>query len=182
LRPVIRQVTRSSVVFAGVAVLVACGSSTKTSASSSPPASSSAESSSSSAAVTSAAAAAGADQTAIKAVYLAFFKGSTAAAEKVRLLQNGAAFAPVIAAQAKSPLAQSTAVTVSSVTMQSPDRATVVYTVSLGGQPALANQAGMAVREAGSWKVAAVTFCALLSLEGQPPPACANAASASPTG
>jgi hypothetical protein len=170
------------VVLAGVAVLVACGSSTKTSASSSPPASSSAVSSSSSAAVTSGTPAAAADVTAIRDAYVTFFKGTTAAPQKVSLLQNGSAFAPIIAALAKSALAQSTAVTVSSVVLQSPKRATVLYTVSLAGQPALANQTGLAVRESGSWKVAAVTFCALLSLEGQRPPACASAASASPTG
>jgi hypothetical protein len=186
--PVMRQVARQCVPVAGIAVLVAaCSSSSKTSseassASSKPPGSISRASSSPSAGLTSGASAAAADQAAIRDAYVTFFRGTTPAVRKVRLLQNGAAFAAVITAQATSPLAQSTAATVSAVTVQSTDRAVVVYTVTLAGQPALTNQTGVAVRESGSWKVAAVTFCALLTLEGRPPPACAKAASASPTG
>lgn len=111
---------------------------------------------------------------------MTFFDGKTDAATKIGLLQNGATFAPAIKAQADSGLAKSSSAKVGKVTVSSADRAKVVYTVLLGGQPALKDQPGTAVREQGRWKVSAATFCALLTLEGQAPAACPHS-STSPT-
>jgi hypothetical protein len=101
-----------------------------------------------------------------------FFDGSTPAAKKVQLLQNGARFQAVIEAQANSPLAKQTKVKVARVTLLGPARAKVLYTILLAGQPALPNQVGIAVRAHGTWQVSDQSFCALLQLEGAPPPAC----------
>jgi hypothetical protein len=111
----------------------------------------------------------------VKQAWAAFFDGSTPSARKVALLQNGQRFASVIQAEANSPLAKQTKVQVSKVTLVSPTRATVTYTITLGGQPALANQTGTAVLVGGNWQVSDASFCALLSLEGAVPPACRGA-------
>jgi hypothetical protein len=111
----------------------------------------------------------------IERTWSAFFAGSTPAAKKIQLLQNGRRFAPVIEAQAKSPLARQTRATVTSVTLEGPTRAKVVYTISVAGQPALKNQTGTAIRVDGVWKVSDTSFCSLLSLQGSAPPACRGA-------
>lgn len=103
-----------------------------------------------------------------------FFDGSTTADQKIALLENGQAFAATIKAQAGTPMAKSTTATVSKVAAGS-DHATVTFTVLFNGKPALVGQPGSAVLVNGGWKVTAATFCALLTLEGNPPPACATA-------
>ncbi|MCU1492685.1 MAG: hypothetical protein JWO62_449 [Acidimicrobiaceae bacterium] len=108
----------------------------------------------------------------IKADWIAFFAGSTPARRKIALLQNGASFARIIDGQASSPLAKSVAATVSKVTLTSPTRATVRYSLTLGGQPALTNQSGVSVLQGGTWKVGAKSFCALLALEQVKAAAC----------
>jgi hypothetical protein len=108
----------------------------------------------------------------VKRNWIAFFDGSTPASRKVALLQNGQQFAPLIQAEANSPLARQTAVTVSKVTLLSATRANVVYTITLAGQPALKNQVGTAVLVGKTWEVSDQSFCALLGLEGATPPAC----------
>jgi hypothetical protein len=107
--------------------------------------------------------------------WTAFFAGSTPASKKVQLLQDGPRFAPLIEAQAASPLAQQTNAVVTKVTLESPTRAKVVYTIMLAGKPALKNQVGTAVRVGGTWKVGDASFCALLSLQGGTPPVCRHA-------
>ena len=103
----------------------------------------------------------------IIADWKAFFSSKTPASEKVKLVQDGSQFAQVIKAQAGSPMAQGVTASVSSVTLnKAMTRATVVYTISIDGKPALANQKGSAVLQAGTWKVGALSFCALLLLEG----------------
>jgi hypothetical protein len=104
-----------------------------------------------------------------------FFAGSTPASKKVQLLQGGPRFARLIEAQAASPLAQQTKAIVTKVTLESPTRAQVVYTIMIAGKPALKNQLGTAVRVGGTWKVGDASFCALLSLQGGTPPACRHA-------
>jgi len=108
----------------------------------------------------------------IKRVWIEFFSGSTSAAVKIRLLQDGQRLAPVIKAQAGSPLAKQTTVTVKFVTLTGRNTARVVYTIKLAGKPALTNQIGTAVRIGGTWKVGLRSFCRLLALEGPLPPAC----------
>ncbi|WP_067667643.1 hypothetical protein [Nocardia miyunensis] len=116
---------------------------------------------------------------AVTTTYQRFFDGSTSADEKIALLENGEAFAATIKAQAGSSMAKSTTATVSNVASSGTDRADVTFTILFNGKPALAGQSGTAIRTGGAWKVTAATFCALLTLEGNPPPVCA--ASATPT-
>ena len=94
-----------------------------------------------------------------------FFAGTTAAAAKQALLQNGAQFASVLKAQASSAIAQATQAKVSAVKMTSPTTATVTYSIVQGGQVVLPNQQGQAVLANGIWKVSAPSFQALLKLE-----------------
>ncbi len=103
-----------------------------------------------------------------------FFAGTTDADHKIALLENGQEFAATIRAQAGSPIAKSTTATVGSVTSADADHADVHFTVMFNGKPALVAQPGSAVRIDGAWKVTASTFCALLTLEGNPPPICAK--------
>ena len=114
--------------------------------------------------------------TAIKAGWEKFFAGTTPAAKKIPLLENGQQFAQTIQAQAQSPLAKSTTAKVSSVKVTSPNTATVKYSILLGTQVALADQTGRAVLQDGTWKVSAQSFQALLTLEG----AASTSPSASP--
>ena len=104
--------------------------------------------------------------------WIAFFRGSTSADEKAKLLENGDRFASLIEAQAGSPLAKSTKATVASVQPQGATRANVVFTIWLAGKPALKHQVGLAVRAGNVWQVSARSFCALLALQGQVPAAC----------
>ena len=112
-------------------------------------------------------------QAKIKTDWVTFFSGTTPAKTKIALLQNGQSFAAVINSQAKgNPLASSAAAKVSAVTLTSATKATVRYTITVGGQPALVNQKGVAVLQAGTWKVGDQSFCALLALEQTKTPAC----------
>jgi hypothetical protein len=114
----------------------------------------------------------------IKANWEAFFNPKTPVAKRVSLLQNGQVFESIIKAQASSPLASSATSSVSAVTLESPAQAKVVYSILVGGSPALKNQPGVAVYQSGIWKVGDQSFCALLTLEnsGKAPVACPSAA------
>jgi hypothetical protein len=144
-------------------------------ASSSAPPSSSAPASSPAAPSSSAPAAAGGNAKAlITANWEAFFNGSTDAAKKISLLQNGDKFSVIIKAQAGSGLASTAGAKVTAVVVNSATSATVSYNITLSGATALANQTGTAVYEDGIWKVGDVSFCQLLKLEnnGTAPSVC----------
>lgn len=111
-------------------------------------------------------------ETQIKTVWVEFFSPSTPAARRISLLQNGQQFAYVINAQVNSPLAKESAAQVSEVKLTNPETATVTYTVTLAGKPALKNTTGTAVKSGGDWLVSAASFCQLLKLEGSAPPSC----------
>jgi hypothetical protein len=113
----------------------------------------------------------GAAKAQISDAWATFFNGSTPAAERVNLLQNGQRFAPLIQALSHSSLAKQTKATVSSVRVHD-GTATVVYTISLAGKAALKNQTGTAVRVGGMWKVGDKSFCQLVGLQGSVPAAC----------
>jgi len=115
----------------------------------------------------------------IKTNWVAFFNGKTPVAQRVSLLQNGPSYQSIIESQAKLPVAKSATASVSSVTVESPAQAKVVYSILVGGAPALQNQPGVAVYQSGTWKVGDQSFCALLTLEnnGKAPSVCASAAS-----
>ena len=110
----------------------------------------------------------------IKAAYAKFFSSKTPLDTRVALLQNGSKFKPLISALAKNPLASNTSAMVSSVSIQSPIYAKVVYTVNIGGTavPGLKHRQGTAVMENGTWKVGDASFCALVSLQGSTPSVC----------
>jgi hypothetical protein len=123
-------------------------------------------------------------QAQIKQNWESFFSGSTDAATKVGLLQNGAQFQQAIEAQAGSALAKSAGASVTNVVVNG-SQATVTYDVTLGGQSALSDQHGQAILDGGTWKVSDASFCQLLALENGGstsglPPACGAAASGSP--
>ena len=160
--------------------VAACSSSSSPSAggsASSGPAVSSAAPSSpapSSAAPSSPSAAGGNAKAQITANWEAFFNGSTSAAKKISVLQNGDKFSAVIKAQAGSGLASTAGAKVTAVVVNSSTSATVSYDITLSGATALANQTGTAVYEGGMWKVGDVSFCQLLKLEnaGTAPSVC----------
>lgn len=104
--------------------------------------------------------------------WVTFFAGTTSAAHKIALLQNGKTFAKVIEDQASSPLSKSVAAKVSKVTLTSSTQANVRYSLTLGGQPALSNVQGQAILISGTWKVGDRSFCGLLALEQDKVPAC----------
>jgi hypothetical protein len=99
--------------------------------------------------------------------YTEFFSGSSPAKTKIELLQHGSAFKQIIDAQASSPLARSAKAKVQKVTLTSSTTAKVLYTIYLGGEPALKNQTGQAVKVDGHWEVGDGSFCALLALQGE---------------
>jgi hypothetical protein len=167
------------------ATAAACSSSSTSAAgapSASAPASSSAAASAppsssapaSSSAPSSPAAAGGNAKALITANWEAFFNGSTSAAKKISVLQNGDKFAVIIKAQAGSGLASTAGAKVTAVVVNSATSATVSYNITLSGATALANQTGTAVYEDGIWKVGDVSFCQLLKLEnnGTAPSVC----------
>jgi hypothetical protein len=157
------QPTRVFLMFAVGAVLAVTACSSSSSSSAKPSASASTAAASGPAAVAQ-----------IKANWEAFFNPKTPVAKRVSLLQNGQVFESIIKAQAGSPLASSATSSVSSVTVESPAQAKVVYSILVGGSPALKNQPGVAVYQSGIWKVGDQSFCALLTLEnsGKAPAAC----------
>ncbi|HLH46220.1 MAG TPA: hypothetical protein VKV25_03610 [Acidimicrobiales bacterium] len=101
----------------------------------------------------------------IRADWTTFFKGSTPNARRVALLQDGSQFAQAIAAQSKSGLAKTASAKVTKVTVTSPTKAKVEYSISDEGVTALPHQSGVAVKQGGTWKVGDASFCALLTLE-----------------
>src|SRR5258708_6394077 len=103
--------------------------------------------------------------TAIEANWAKFFDAKTPTSQRIALLQNGSVFAPVIKAQAGSPLAQLATSKVSKVNLTGTTQASVVYAILVSGKPALSNLSGVAVYQSGVWKVGQVSFCSLLKLE-----------------
>lgn len=123
------------------------------------------------------------DSDAVTRAFVTFFSGGSTAAEKIAVLQHGTDFTATIEAQAGSPMAQGTTAQVTNVDLDAPGHASVTYTVLMDGQPALTDQLGEAVLVGDTWKVGQATFCALLTLEGNPPRACAGPTTApGPTG
>lgn len=111
---------------------------------------------------------------AISKSYAALFGTKSTLAQSVGSLQNGPAFKQAIVAESKKPAAKGSGAKVTAVTMQSANVAKVTFTVYSNGSPALPGAKGLAVRQGGRWKVAAQTFCQLLTLQGDAPHACNN--------
>jgi hypothetical protein len=160
-RRVLQQILLVGALAAGLAACSSSSNSSSSGASSSP---SSAPSSSAPASSASPASSSGAAST-IAANWATFFNAKTPVAKRVSLLQDGQTFQSIIKSQAGSGLAASATAKVTKVTMVSPTQAKVTYSILIGGQPALANQAGVAVLQDGTWKVGLASFCGLLAVE-----------------
>jgi len=114
----------------------------------------------------------------IKANWEKFFSSSTPLAERVKLLQNGAALESAIKAFASLPLASGIGAKVTNVTVDSATKATVTYNiVSSGGSALLSGQKGTSVYQDGTWKVGTGSLCGLFRLipGGTVPAACNSA-------
>ena len=110
---------------------------------------------------------------AVTSAYKHFFSGTAAPAVSQQALQHGEAFKAVLEEQAKGQYSKDSGVQVGAVTMTG-QVANVTFTITSKGAPLLANIKGFAVQEGGTWKVAAVTFCMLLKLQGNPPSVCSD--------
>lgn len=111
----------------------------------------------------------------VAAAYTTFFDPKASPAKTAAALQHGPTFAATLDEAAKSSQAQGIAATVSAVNLVRPDVAYVTFTLSQKGSALLTDSPGYAVRENGTWKVAAQTFCNLLQLQNAAPPACKDA-------
>ncbi|WP_280369969.1 hypothetical protein [Nocardia wallacei] len=120
-------------------------------------------------------AAAQADPAAVKAItdaYTTLFDAAAPVEQRAAAVEKGQDFVPVLQAQAANPQAQGTTATVSVVDVIDATRADVTYTLLMGGNPVLPDQHGQAVKDGERWKVAAMTFCALATLQGGAIAAC----------
>ncbi|MEV0248142.1 hypothetical protein AB0H76_16225 [Nocardia sp. NPDC050712] len=117
------------------------------------------------AAATTSAATSAADTKAVTDAYVTFFNGQTPAATRAGLVEKGSAFQQALEGMALNPQATGTSVTVAEVKFGDSSHADVKYTLLLNGNPVLPDQSGQAIKEAGQWKVAAATFCALLAIQ-----------------
>jgi hypothetical protein len=113
-------------------------------------------------------------QAAIGKAYAALFGTKSTLAQSVASLQNGQVFKPVIVAESKKPAAKGSGAKVTAVSLSGSNLAKVTFTIYSQGNPALPNASGFAVRQNGTWKVAAKTFCNLLALQGGAPKACSD--------
>jgi hypothetical protein len=171
-----RAAIAASIVAIAVAPLAACSDDDSSSDSSS---TTKAEATTSAAESTSAAAAGGAaaDEATTKAVtdaYVIFFNGQTPPAERAALVENGQTFLPVLEGMTANPQAMGTSATVTNVSTVDANNANVMWTLNLNGAPVLPDQTGQSINDAGTWKVSAATFCALLAIQGGggPTPGC----------
>jgi hypothetical protein len=160
----LRYTRLSLVAFAVCGVLAACSSASSSSSSSTAAAASSSSSGSPAAAATQTTAQTPTQKT-IAANWTEFFNPKVPSAQRAALLEDGPQLAAAVSAQAKSSTAAQTSAKVLSVTVTSATQAKVVYDLLIGGTPALTNQAGAAVLQAGTWKVSAASFCGLLAMQ-----------------
>ncbi len=174
-----RRIAAPAVGLALAATVAACSSSSSTPAVSPSSASSASSAPPSSAAPSSPGTGSTAEAAAqIKANWEKFFSPSTPLAERVKLLQNGAALESAIKAFASLPLASGISAKVTNVTVTSATKATVTFNiVSSDGSALLSNQKGTSVYQDGTWKVGTGSLCGLLRLipGGTVPPACNSA-------
>lgn len=112
---------------------------------------------------------------AVSTAFATFFSSNSTAAQSQAALQHGDQFTKTLAQQGTSSYADKSSATVTAVhTTSSSAVAAVDFTVSTGSL-SLPFQ-GYAVRTGRTWQVAATTFCQLLTLEGDAPTQCADAA------
>ena len=174
-----RRIAAPALGLALAATMAACSSASTTtnaSPSSAPPSSSAAPSSAAPSSPGTGSTAEAAAQ--IKANWEKFFSSSTPLAERVKLLQNGAALESAIKTFATLPLASGIGAMVTNVSVDSATKATVTYNLTApGGSDLLSNQKGTSVYQDGTWKVGTGSLCGLLKLipGGTVPAACNSA-------
>lgn len=117
-----------------------------------------------------------ADAAAVRQTYMRFADPAVPVAQKVALLQDGSAFAPVLAELSKTDYAKTVGLNITNVAVTSPKQATVTVDVLLSGSPVVRGEKGYAVKENGTWKIAGTTFCGLIAAQGPVPPVCKTAA------
>ncbi|MYR06773.1 hypothetical protein GTV32_10865 [Gordonia sp. SID5947] len=107
--------------------------------------------------------------------YVVFFNGQTPPPERAALIENGAAFQPVLQGLTQNPQSMQTTVAVKDVKVTDANNAEVTYDLLMQGNPVMPGQTGQAIKEDGKWKVSADTFCALMAVQGDGGqiPACA---------
>jgi hypothetical protein len=98
----------------------------------------------------------------IKANWETFFNSKTANATRLTYLQNGAALAAVLQAEASSPLSKGASAKVTKVVVAaSHTTAAVTFDILSNGSTSLAGSTGNAVLDNGVWKVSKASFCGL---------------------
>jgi hypothetical protein len=103
--------------------------------------------------------------------YAAFFNSKSAVAQSEGALQHGSAFHATLVEQAKGQFSNNSSAKVGAISV-SGSRAYVTFSILSKGKPLLNNFKGYATLEGGKWKVAAITFCTLLQLQGGAPAVC----------
>jgi len=104
---------------------------------------------------------------AVKAMWQRFFNGAIPISSRLPLLQDSPRFASFVRSQASTAiggLILGASATVSTVTLQPPGQANVIFAILLNGKPLEKNLQGTAVYTGGHWKVAVTSFCSLLRL------------------
>jgi hypothetical protein len=102
---------------------------------------------------------------AVKALWQTFFNGEVPIPRRLGLLQDSQRFASYVRSEAKTSLGAlvlAATAKVSKVAVTSPGKASVTFTILLGGRPIAKNLSGAAVYSGGRWLVAASSFCGLL--------------------
>ncbi|MDQ8702959.1 hypothetical protein RCO28_10730 [Streptomyces sp. LHD-70] len=111
----------------------------------------------------------------IKANWEKFFDAAVPLNQKEEVLENGAEMRPVLQAFNADPRGKQTEASVTDVELTSKTEADVTYTLSLDGQPALRDAAGVSVKQDGTWKVSVKSLCALVQMSSgnaSPVPGC----------
>ncbi|MGH8862373.1 MAG: hypothetical protein ACRDVG_14290 [Jatrophihabitantaceae bacterium] len=112
---------------------------------------------------------------AVARAYATFFSDKSTTPQSQAALQHGQVFTATLQQQSNSPHAQQSSAAVSQVLLESADVADVKFSITSNHVRVLSDVSGHAVREDGTWKVAAATFCQLLTLQGDAPKACNDA-------
>lgn len=103
---------------------------------------------------------------AVTTAYTVFFDGQAPIDKRSKYVENSAVFGPVLQGMIANPQAANTTAAVKEVTLDSPDKATVLWDLQMDGNPVLPDQSGEAVLVDGTWVVAGVTFCTVLAVQG----------------
>ncbi|WHM41437.1 hypothetical protein [Streptomyces sp. BPTC-684] len=95
-----------------------------------------------------------------------FFDPKASTDAKAKVLENGDALRPLLAAFGSDKNAAQSSAKVTAVTFGSATQAAVTYDLLVGGNPALPGAKGTAVLQDQTWKVSVKTLCALVQLSG----------------